>query len=184
MRTSENNGSTVSTVKDVGYPQVEFDAANKGYVDTYFVAKVNITNDVADPVAAFDVVTLNFLTNNGGAPLYTDGYNTTTSTIGTIRTIAIPSDTFVEIQWIFMSRDTGNNDYYKKSITTWKNVSGTATQVGIEQGPAAVDQITATGASITASSGNVLIRFGGHASTHTAGILKTWVLSTSLPAAT
>lgn len=183
MRTSENTSSTVSTVKDVAYPQTEFDGANKGYVDTYFQAKVNISNDVADPVAPFDVVTLNYLTNNGGAPLYADGYTTTTSTAGTIRTIALTTDVFYRITFVYIARNTTTGYYKKKSSTDWYNLSGTATQLGVEDGPLAVDNITCTGATIVGSSGNVLIKFGGHASTHTSGILYTWVQSFSLPAA-
>ncbi|HVW25173.1 MAG TPA: hypothetical protein VHC69_07355 [Polyangiaceae bacterium] len=119
-----------------------------------------------------------------GAIFTIDGYTTTNSTPGTVKTIALSDNTFYRITFEYLARDNTTNFYKKKSSTDWYRASGAnATQLGIEDGPSPVDNITCTGATILGSGTNVIIQFGGHASNHTSGYLMCYVYSHGLAAA-
>jgi hypothetical protein len=185
MRTFAQPAQTTTEILGVTNPSNSSDASTKSYTDTNFINITNVGNNVVDPVNPQDVLTLNYSQVNGGTWIYSDGYTTTNNSAGTIRTIGLTDNAITFIDFIYEARDTGNNWYIKRSSTSWtRSAGGSATQIGIENGPAAVDNITATGATIIASSTNVLIKFGGHASTHTSGKLYTWVFTIAQAAAT
>jgi hypothetical protein len=119
------------------------------------------------------------------APTYTGSFTSTSTTASVIQNIPLDDDTLTRIVFVVIARDTSTHWFKKKSSTEWTRSSGgSAAQDGIEDGPAAVDNITITGATIVANGNGVDLKFGGSNSVHTAGSYKVWIEKYPIAAAT
>jgi hypothetical protein len=118
--------------------------------------------------------------------VYQDRVATTDATVTTLHTFAIPSTTTFELECAVTARRTGGSsgtaeDGAGYKITgTYKNVSGTATLIGaLSAGYTAEDQ-AAWDATLTPSSGNVLLKVTGAANNNVTwhATCHAWSLST------
>jgi hypothetical protein len=118
-------------------------------------------------------------------PTYTDPFTSSSATAALVRNVPLADDTCYTITVICFARDTGVLYYKKKSSTDWRRGSGGgATQIGTDDGPTGIDQITVTGLTVIANSNGVDIKYGGSGSVHTRGFCLTYVVSNALAVAT
>jgi len=118
-------------------------------------------------------------------PAFTGTFHSTSATASVLKNIALPDNTTARVVVVVVARDTGGNYYKKKSSTEWtRSAGGGATQLGTDDGPAAVDNITVTGASVVANGNGIDVKYGGSGSVHSDGTYEIFYELIATPAAT
>jgi hypothetical protein len=109
-------------------------------------------------------------------PTYSGSFTSTASASAVLQNIPMDDNSDYQLVVIVDARDTGTNRYIKKSSTQWTRCAGgIAVQLGIDDGPTGVDEITVTGLTFAVNGNSVDVKYGGSDGIHTRGTYKIFV---------